>query len=477
MLCNYCGARNADESHFCHTCGEEIRHRLFATENSQGPEKRSEISLDPRTSEVIVPTGAPDIFCVICGTGNPQYALFCRKCGKHLVFETPEKPKFEPMGLGEQQSIATTSDAEVKGKYESGNAREERTQTSTDIADIDEAPSGAVDQRAEERVAVGAEPLVLHPLLYATMPQRFVAYLADFVLIFWIVFIVYFVSGVFGSPLPDDYEIGIRLSVLFTYMIVAQASYHTTIGKYIMGIEVTSENPRQGYPSFWQILLRETAGRIVSCFVWGFGYWRAIRNQRKQAWSDEMAGTVVRVRQTNRLLRRAFICFVLVALVCDVGVLAWGEYQKNRSDRYQALVKEIDSFSSKVSEVQGSITDISNRKSNSIQEYKADMQEMLDVLAQYDPAIDQVTTLLQKAESENLIATNVERAQITRLRQVYELRKKQSGILRQEANLVLDYNQYADDWNTLYTQLRMLDSDISSLDKQAKQLLNEIGIK
>lgn len=477
MLCNYCGSNIPDDARFCDMCGKQVRHRPSAIENSQGPEKRPDILLASGTPGANKATGGIEIFCVICGTGNPHYALFCRKCGKHLVLETLEKSKLEPVGLGAPLSTAENNDAEVKGKVKSRNAFEEFIQKSTALADINEGSSGAVDQRAEKRVGIGAQPVVSHPLLYATMSQRFVAYLADFVLIYWIVIIVYAFSGVFGSPLPDNYEIWIRLLVLFTYMIVAQASYHTTIGKYIMGIEVASENPNFGYPSFWRIFVRETIGRFVASLFWGIGYWRAIRNWKKQAWSDELANTVVRVRQTNRLLRRAFTGFVLVALVFDIGMIAWAQYQKDRSDRYQALMKEIAPVSSQVSSAWASIEEILNRKVNSFEEAKANMQEMLGVLARYDPAIDRTARLLQRAESENLIASAMERENLKKLRQVYDLRKKQSEKLRQEANLVLEYNQYTDNWSTLTTQLRLLDSDISSLDKQAAQLLQEIGIK
>src|SRR5207245_10831080 len=123
---------------------------------------------------------------------------------------------------------------------------------------------------------------------------------------------------------------------LFFYMVVAQAAYHTTIGKYVHGLEVCSANPDRKYPAFWRILLRETVGRFFSSLFWGLGYWFASKKPKIQAWSDELAGTVVSVRPTNRVLVRALTAFIFVAFFLDVGLTGYGLYKQDWNKKYAA---------------------------------------------------------------------------------------------------------------------------------------------
>ena len=110
------------------------------------------------------------------------------------------------------------------------------------------------------------------------------------------------------------------------YMIVAQSSYHTTVGEYVLGLEVRSQRSEKEYPAFWRIVVRETVGRLLSLLFWGAGYWLGIKKPRQQAWSDRMAGTVVTVRPTNPVFKKALNTFIAVAFVVDAGVLCFGQY-------------------------------------------------------------------------------------------------------------------------------------------------------
>jgi hypothetical protein len=55
------------------------------------------------------------MFCIICGTENPDYARFCRKCGR-LISEEVEKPKRE-----ESAEVRTPIPGQANGHLESSS--------------------------------------------------------------------------------------------------------------------------------------------------------------------------------------------------------------------------------------------------------------------------------------------------------------------------------------------------------------------
>ncbi len=319
---------------------------------------------------------------------------------------------------------------------------------------------------------------------YGRLGGRFTAYFVDIIVIYFIVFVFYFVSA--AVKLPVTAEQGeaqlVYFCVLLVYMVVAQTAFHTTIGKYVHGLEVCSANPNRKYPAFWRILLRESFGRLLSSFFFGIGYWRVNNKERGQALSDEMAGTVVTVRPTNRVLARAFAAFVLVAFVLDVGAIGYGYYKEDRDKRYAALEQQMDAAGNAVIVAR---KDVDSRL-NSVptvntwtdfaawQEAMTSLKNDLDV---YENRIDHIQELIQSALSENLAASEAERKQLVTLHQVYELRKQQAGKLRQEANLVVSCEPTQNAYAGLRNDLALLDSDINGLETKASQLLAEINAK
>src|SRR5205807_942348 len=94
----------------------------------------------------------------------------------------------------------------------------------------------------------GTRPLFTE-VAYATMSQRVVAYLADLIIVYLIVLSGYFVSGLLRKPLSST-EAAANVLIylaLFAYMTVAQVAYHTTVGKYVIGLKVTSATSESEY--------------------------------------------------------------------------------------------------------------------------------------------------------------------------------------------------------------------------------------
>ena len=289
------------------------------------------------------------------------------------------------------------------------------------------------------------------------------------------------VGAVIGFLATDDLSDGtwqlLGYAAFAAYMTLANALYHTTIGKYVMGLEVRSVNPTLIYPTFSQILLRETIGRLASSLFFGVGYWGSMRVPENRAWSDRLANTVVTKRETHRFLRQGFAGFLALALILYVAVIAWAAQFSARGQRYEDIVTRLQALTTTVNESREAADELWARDWDGAPELRAQMVQILAQLATYEGGIDQMITLYRTVQREELGPAE-EADQITVLLEVSDLRKRQISILRETARLL----QQSDDDGTFsdeqLVRIEMLDSDVIALEAQASQLLaDELGIE
>jgi hypothetical protein len=95
--------------------------------------------------------------------------------------------------------------------------------------------------------------------LYATMTARFCAYVLDSILIGAVVKLAGF------PPL-------IGLLCFMVYRFLAHSVSGSTLGKYILGIEVNQVGGSK-MPRPVAMLLRDTVGFVISSLFFGMGYW------------------------------------------------------------------------------------------------------------------------------------------------------------------------------------------------------------
>jgi S1-C subfamily serine protease/uncharacterized RDD family membrane protein YckC len=90
----------------------------------------------------------------------------------------------------------------------------------------------------------------------------------------------------------------ISMLIAWAYFVILTKLFNATIGKQIMNIFVLSS---RGAPlTWWQVILRETIGRILSIVVFGWGYISIVFNSKKQGWHDRLAGTYVMERKAKK---------------------------------------------------------------------------------------------------------------------------------------------------------------------------------
>ena len=451
------------------------------------------------------------MFCTFCGVENPEYAKFCRKCGAQ-VDSVPAAPSTAVLATrveaGGSQAAAEAEHVESSqpqlevalaietahdyATHYKSLTTDELVRLETEKGSLTIEACTALEDELAARGLAQSSTLREHPVEtttapivpYATLTQRFLAYFADVVVVYLIVFLCYFVSGVlrvfgksaFLSEDASEFQL-VYVIVLCCYMIIALSIYHTTIGKYALELEVAAEASPNAYPSFWRILFRETLGRFLSSLFFGVGYWRVPGNEKKQAWSDEVAGTVVRVRKVNRTLRKALLAFVVIAFVVDAGLVVYGIQQEERQKLHEAWNKELSSAGSSVQSARSRADSIINREPGTLRDWQANMSELLSALDDYDQQLETYKQTLVRGEQQNLFDSTSERYQSQILLQVSDYRKQQSAKQRQEANLILSYDPSTSSFTELQSSLRLLDSDIAALDRKASESLAQIGIK
>ena len=411
--------------------------------------------------------------------------------------DAPTDAQTEAEAASEAPAESTTSSS----KYLDPPQREK-----TEYASVESAPSVEPSPFAQvEVIAVAAEPLGDHPVMpnivdptttseleessskidYATLGDRFLAYIYDLAVIYFIVFGLYFLSGfmgAFGKAFLSTEASASALVfwlVLFSYMITSLMLTHSTVGKYAFGLEVACEgsDAYSKYPSFGRVLLRETFGRIFSSFFFGVGYWRVSSSPMKQAWSDQLGKTVVRHRPVNTALKRALSAFAVIALFLDIGFWIYGNWSEERSKLHATWESEVARTSENVQTAREAANEIIGREPGSLQEWQTNMNQLLPALDVYDQNIEQMKDSLQRGERDDLFESEVERHQALVLLDVLELRKKQIAKQREEARMVIDFDSSRTPFSDLQSSLRLLDSDIGGIDKTASERLAEIGIK
>jgi len=159
-----------------------------------------------------------------------------------------------------------------------------------------------MDESASVEVAPGES-------VYAAMTQRLFAYLLDLIPINGLTLLS--CSFFPGAPVL------IAALCFHLYMICLHGLTGTTVGKYLLGIEVAQE-PGSTMPRIVAILLRETIGRAVSSVPFFAGYWLP-SNAKNKAWSDSIAGTVVQERKVKSDARIALVVLLAVIVLFYLG--------------------------------------------------------------------------------------------------------------------------------------------------------------
>lgn len=93
-----------------------------------------------------------------------------------------------------------------------------------------------------------------------------------------------------------------------------------TPGKMAMKIKVVRTNGEN--VGFWQALLRESVGKLLSSLVFGLGYFWAFWDQNRQTWHDKIAGTYVVTKIPNDGKKSGCLIALVIAIAAIIPAIA-----------------------------------------------------------------------------------------------------------------------------------------------------------
>ena len=139
---------------------------------------------------------------------------------------------------------------------------------------------------------------------YASVTERFVAFLIDYALVFIVLtFIFTTLLGWLGKRYDPSYAIGSFLLLNFIFILyetICSCGDRTTLGKALVGIAVMRKD-MQGPLSWWRALLR-AVGYYISAGLLGCGFLLAFVDGKNRALHDFLGGSaVVEVRPRSAL--------------------------------------------------------------------------------------------------------------------------------------------------------------------------------
>ncbi len=143
---------------------------------------------------------------------------------------------------------------------------------------------------------------------------RFAATWVDLFIVWATVKLIIAVFYQTGFYIPFEMTFGLFFLV---YSVLLIGRRQSTIGKAVCGLTVQSRNNKPcGY---LKALLRETAGKLVSCFVFFLGFfWIGLRPSRR-GWHDYIARTTVLQKSSARKRGHIIMLAVFVLIAISLG--------------------------------------------------------------------------------------------------------------------------------------------------------------
>ena len=152
---------------------------------------------------------------------------------------------------------------------------------------------------------------------YAGFWIRYAAFFIDMVILYVIsipiIMLTIALTNEIGSPF---FYYFLELSIIWGYHILMTDKYQATLGKRFVGIKVVKED--LGKASLGNLILRESAGKILSLVTLLAGYVMAAFTLRKRALHDIIGGTVVIFDDKNPKSRKLIIGVTIASVIFSI---------------------------------------------------------------------------------------------------------------------------------------------------------------
>lgn len=165
---------------------------------------------------------------------------------------------------------------------------------------------------------------------------RLIAYCIDIQLMWTLLLLFLYISGLARKPLPDvigttivAFSIfGILGNIIYKlYLSYTTSVYGATIGKMLVGVVVKNEHGKN--LTIWQSLFRYVVGYTVSWLLFGLGFLWIVRDDKKQGWHDMVTGSLVTKTSENRWVVGGIVLVFMIVFNTMLGVNSVTSVMKN----------------------------------------------------------------------------------------------------------------------------------------------------
>lgn len=495
-FCIQCGKQIQESSRFCRICGAE----QFPAEPAVSglgkvapsvptrcipppPQRSIEAPPPPppppplptQPAPVYLPPSAPNvappaapIVCGHCATANSSSYRFCRACGVALLSSPPvpsppsgvSAPSFAPGAVPNPPS-PVQSTPHVPSTVPQP------------------APNGLPPALSLPPIPSGESSALPGPWW-----ARLLGIWADVFIFEAIFFPLLLTVGSFAitmKPLASAENPGVVLLMiyglgngimlpllLFLYVVVSESIWHTTIGKCIFGLGLRSSRPGRIYPTFGQILWRETWGRFAASVILYCGYWCLFRNN-KPAWSDRAAHTLVERRPFRRGLRTRWAIVACISVVVTFTAVGFQIKRESDISRRGEMDTQIKAESQSVDALKQSIDTVANRNNTTNQDMLELEQELRSGGKLIGQHADTAEGLIDQIIEDKLYFNKQDERRVLAQKRYFTIRKEWGEVRDGEGAIMLDAssNSSPDEVNLAVSRIHELETRLETLDEQA----------
>ena len=291
---------------------------------------------------------------------------------------------------------------------------------------------------------------------YATMGERFLAFLCD-------ISVGVMLVGAFLAAFYTRFEMNfgelkdLALSIIpVTYMVFSESLFHCTLGKRLLRLQVLADSAEPDYPTFFQVLVRETLGKFLCSLPLGIGFLRGSWNARRKTWADSIANTVVvKIGEVSGPRKALLVPILLIAS----GAINYAlnsvptEYRRKIDGQLAKLEDQVDELHLRI------LQPLCLSEPRSQEEYRERLKNMPTLLDQYSRLLASEQELISRSRklasgSDSLID---ERIRIDQ--EVTDLRREIAQQVREHLQLLSGFNSQTRTWDdVLRDRARMIEA-------------------
>ena len=302
---------------------------------------------------------------------------------------------------------------------------------------------------------------------YATMGERFLAFVCD-ASVGTLLVGVFLALWYSKSSLDFDSLKDLALWIIpASYMTLSEFLFHGSIGKKLLRIQLQADSDEPRYPSFIQILFRESVGKFVSAALLGIGFLAGTWDDKHKTWADRMAKTVVvKTGNASGKLKLLLIPILLTANFWLVTALRQmpAKYERSLAGQLVTTESTVDELHERI------FNGLFNGELRPTEEYRKKIAGISSALDEYNRLLATEEELVQK--SRKLIKEDAfyGRDRLGTYEKVIRLRHEIAQLIQQHVQMVLAFDPQKQSWDELARQHKAMLNDINLRNNRINQV-------